>query len=690
MISFRLLSSERWEILESRISIQTIRGKEKKFITCLSSGREVVFNHNEVLRQLLFLIFRDDFGYQSESLRLRHVLQPNDGGQKITVDGCVNLPDQEFPQIVFDISSSFSEHRTKVVSLCKSTKTNLAIWSDGDTLFCYQYLPDQERVERIPCVPHQNQSVMDVLSKRWTIQDLYSMEQPSVVSGLIAEVRNELLINAGFDVFEELFKLIFVKLYDEFESLNNRKRHLVFRNYGEHESTIASKIEVLFREACENWSGVFSDGERLNLSPKHLIFCVSSLESVNLLGSNLDLLDDVFEHTINRVVKMAKGQFFTPRHIIEMCVKMLNPKEYESMIDTAAGGGGFLVQTIFYVWTQIALEDSNGENTTLFANENNTRFVNYVRQRVFGIDFDSKAVRLGRTLNLIMGGGEANTVRLDTLDYLGWDNAVNDDKFSVYRSGWDNLNGLRQINNTRFDFDIVMTNPPFSGDVKNSVLLSEYDLAKKVSMKPVKPTKRIVKDALKYPKKELLFPDMLSQHGTVYEMNDGSYQRIVVSQRNRVSRDILFIERNLNFLKPGGRMAIVLPQGIFNNISAKYVRDYICSHCRVLAVVGLHANAFKPHTGVKTSVIFLQKWDDTLCPKADDYQLFFAIMQKETKDNSGRKIYIKDSRGDVLLDSRGQKMIDHDLFSQDGVTEDGIFEAFREFGIKENLSFLVN
>ncbi len=77
-----------------------------------------------------------------------------------------------------------------------------------------------------------------------------------------------------------------------------------------------------------------------------------------------------------------------------------------------------------------------------------------------------------------------------------------------------------------------------------------------------------------------------------------------------MGRDLLFIERNLDFLKPGGRMAIVLPQGRFNNLTDQRVREFIMDSCRVLAVVGLHPNTFKPHTGTKTSVLFVQKWND--------------------------------------------------------------------------------
>ena len=144
----------------------------------------------------------------------------------------------------------------------------------------------------------------------------------------------------------------------------------------------------------------------------------------------------------------------------------------------------------------------------------------------------------------------------------------------------------------------------------------------------------------------------------------------------------------MDFLKPGGRMAVVLPQGRFNNSSDKYIRDYIAERCRILAVVGLHGNVFKPHTGTKTSVLFVQKWDDELCPKRDDYPIFFATMQEPSKDNSGDKIYVKNSDGLPVLDDHGHLIVRHDLFNHDGKTQDGIAEAFLEFAKKERLSFV--
>ena len=198
-----------------------------------------------------------------------------------------------------------------------------------------------------------------------------------------------------------------------------------------------------------------------------------------------------------------------------------------------------------------------------------------------------------------------------------------------------------------------MANPPFAGDIKQTDMLAPYDLAHKLN-------------------------------------KDGSLGRL----ESAVGRDLLFIERNLDFLKPGGRMAVVLPQGRFNNSSDQRVREFIAERCRILAVVGLHPNTFKPHTGTKTSVIFVQKWNDDpkagpLCKKVDDYNIFFATQRKESKDTSGDKIIATNKDGRFLRDTHGHWVVQHDLFSHDGLTDEGVAEGFAEFAKKEKLSFFV-
>jgi type I restriction enzyme M protein len=192
-----------------------------------------------------------------------------------------------------------------------------------------------------------------------------------------------------------------------------------------------------------------------------------------------------------------------------------------------------------------------------------------------------------------------------------------------------------------------MANPPFAGDIKQTDMLAHYEIGVKANGK----------------------------------------------LENAVGRDLLFVERNLDFLKPGGRMAIVLPQGRLNNSSDQRIREFIMKRCRIIAVVGLHPNTFKPHTNTKTSVLFVQRWNDDvnsgpLCPRTEDYNIFFATQQTESIDNSGNKVYVYNEDGTIKRDDHGHFIVAHDLFNHDGFTKDGIAEAFQAFAERERFSFL--
>ncbi|MEI6986548.1 MAG: N-6 DNA methylase [Rhodospirillaceae bacterium] len=387
------------------------------------------------------------------------------------------------------------------------------------------------------------------------------------------------------------------------------------------------------------------------MSADHLQVCIGSLEEWKLFNSNLDVIDDAFEYLVSKSAKGEKGQYFTPRWVIDMCVKMMNPQVHETMIDTACGSAGFTVHAMFHVWRQILVDEGLTASHLFTMEAKPARCTDYVREKVFALDFDEKSVRVARCLNLIAGDGETNVLHLNTLDWTKWSETVKPDEWrDTYGAGWDKLRKLRadkkQSDYRHFGFDVLMANPPFAGDIKQTDMLAPYDLARKPN---------------------------------------GKFE-------SAVGRDLLFIERNLDFLKPGGRMAIVLPQGRFNNSSDERVRKFIMEHCRILAVVGLHPNTFKPHTGTKTSVLFVQKWNDDpkagpLCPRADDYDIFFATQQGESVKNRGDKVYVPDGNGNRLRDTHGHFVVAHDLFNHDGLTKDGIAEAFMEFAKKEHLSF---
>ena len=665
------------EQLEQTITLKTTKKGEVPYTVCLVRRKAIKLTPEEAIRQLYLRVLNKQLHYPLNRIQVEYGV--NFGREVKRAD--IVVMDKDRPNIVYMLvevkKPKLKDGKNQLRSYCNATGAPIAVWTNGDQISYYQR-KDPNYFEDILSLPNANQTLADILQIKFTLEDLIAndklVKENKSLKTLIEEMEDEVLANAGVDVFEELFKLIFTKLYDEWYSGQGdrrKTRSLEFRNTGQTEAALKSKIQDLFDGAKKKWEGVFSEDAKISLTPSHLSVCVSSLENVKLFNSNLDIIDEAFEYLINQSSKGEKGQFFTPRYVIDLCVKMLNPQEDEYMIDTAAGSSGFPVHTIFHVWRQI-LADEGIEASHLFSLEDKPpRCQEYVEEKVFAIDFDEKAVRVARTLNLIAGDGQTNVLHLNTLDYELWDEVIEQEEWDdVYHEGFKRLKRLRpkgRKDYREFQFDLLMANPPFAGDIKEPRMIARYDLAKKPN---------------------------------------GKWQ-------NKVGRDILFIERNLDFLKPGGRMAIVLPQGRFNNSSNKNIRDFIAERCRILAVVGLHGNTFKPHTGTKTSVLFVQKWNDepkagALCPRQDDYNIFFATMQKSGKDNSGDNIWRKflppddelselmppspvkrmvGVEGDFLQDDHGHLVVDHDLYNHEGLTEDGIAEAFIEFAKKENLSF---
>ena len=641
-----IFTSAQIEAVESAAYTKIIRGKETPFIKCPIRKKEIQLKPEEAVRQMFIRKLVEDYGYSTAQMAVEHTIHfGKDTKRADIVIFEQNRPTTEY--IIVEVKKpKLKDGKEQLKSYCNATGATIGIWSNGEKISFY-HRKDPNYFEDIPDIPRSNQKLKDILRERRTIDNLIAedklLRENKTLADLIRELEDEVLANAGVDVFEEVFKLIYTKLFDEMLGGRDKSRVLEFWNYGETDAELKDTIQNLFDRAKQKWAGIFADDDKIKLTPSHLAICVSSLQGVKLFNSNLDIIDDAFEYLMTKSQKGEKGQFFTPRYVIDMCVRMLNPKVSETMIDTAAGSCGFPVHITFYVWDKI-LKSKGIAQSHLFSSEPKPPACeDYVNENIFAIDFDEKTVRVARTLNLIAGDGKTNVLHLNTLDYERWDEVIRDDNWNeIYFAGWTKLRKLRAAknDNSKFNFDIVMANPPFAGDIKEQRIISKYELGKN---------------------------------------SKGKYQ-------SKVGRDILFIERNLNFLKPGGRMAIILPQGRFNNSSDKYIRDFIAERCRVLAVVGLHGNVFKPHTGTKTSVLFVQKWDEKLCPRRDDYPIFFATMREPSKDNSGEKILAtRDNK--LLRDSHNHTIVKHDLFNHDGLTRDGIAEAFIEFAKREGLSF---
>lgn len=641
-------TAEQKDKLISRTVNKTVRGKEALYVECPIRQKDIKLTPEEIVRQLYIDELHEKYAYPLSRLQVEYIV--NIGRDKKRAD--IAIMDKDRPNVPYIIieckEPTLKDGKEQLKSYCNATGAPIGVWTNGNQISYYNR-KDPNYFEDIPNIPNAYESLASILQEHWTIDTLIKKDklvtERKSLRDLIVEMEDEVLANAGVDVFEEVFKLIFTKLYDEFQSGRDKQRVLQFRNYGYTETELKNNIQHLFDDAKEMWEGVFNVDEKISLNGSHLSVCVSSLQDVKLFNSNLDVVDDAFEYLMNKSQKGEKGQYFTPRYVIDMCVRMLNPKVNEYMIDTAAGSCGFPIHTIFYVWKNILAEKGIEQSHLFTSEEKPIECTDYVNKHVFATDFDHNCVRVSRMLNLIAGDGKTNVMKINSIDFDRWAEETKDESWTdTYNEGWKKLKKLRRDKNSDqfYNFDIVMANPPFAGDIKESRIIAKYELGKNSKGK----------------------------------------------QQKKVGRDILFIERNLNMLKPGGRMAIVLPQGRFNNSSDEYIRDFIAKECRILAVVGLHGNVFKPHTGTKTSVLLVQKWDENLCPHQDDYPIFFATMQEPSKDNSGDKIY-EAVDGKPILDTHGHLIVKHDLYNHDGLTKDGIAEAFIEFAKKENLSFFV-
>ena len=611
----------------------TEQEKNKFYIKDLAGGKErLVWDEKkqagrpeEIIRQLWLYKLNKEYNYSFERIAIEKSVSFGREIHKKAVDIVIYKKDKITPFILVEVKSPTERKGIdQLKSYLNAEGAEIGFWSNGiNHVILYRPYP-KEFNDTLPDLPRAEQTIDDLFEAKRTF---FEYTTTKVELKQIIEAMEELVLaNAGVDVFTEVFKLIYAKLYDESEAKINRSDHEVyFRKYRDPAKTY-QVINDLFKKAIKKWPGTFYEQENINLSAEHLSIVVGELERARLFGSDLSIIDEAFEYLIPEVAKGKKGQYFTPRHVISMAVKMLNPQKDEYIIDPAAGSGGFLINAMYYIRDK-------------YLGDSDEAMREYAREYIWGIDFAEEISKVSRALMLIAGDGRSHMFKLNSLDPREWQGensqllharAELQKKLLKFSNSADNTENQKTFH--YFNFDILLTNPPFAGEIKDSGILRQYFLGKKKG-------------------------------------------RLV----NKVERHILFAERTLDMLKSGGRMAIVLPQGVLNNTNMEYVREYLIDKARILAVVGLHGNTFKPHTGTKTSVLFLQKWDEgEEVPK--DYPIFMAVSKKSGKDNSGDYIYKKDEKGNYVYDGKGKKVLDHDL--------DEIAEEFRRFAKEQKFSFV--
>lgn len=458
--------------------------------------------------------------------------------------------------------------------------------------------------------------------------------------------------------FWQFLYLIFCKMHDE--NLRAQQRHAwkprfwagpkeQFEDHGR--KTIRKRIDGLFGEVKSKYANVFRGNEEISLSDRALAFIVSELAKYDFTRTDVDAKGVAYQEIVGTNLRGDRGQYFTPRGVVKLVVEMLAPKENERVFDPACGTGGFLVATLKHRLDEFRAEEGlhrGHESTSEFLNVHE-RLREYASTMVFGADFDPFLIRASQ-MNMVMAGdGRGHLYHINSLEFP---------------------NGhLPHLEEARREIplgsaDVVMTNPPFGSDIPitDTTILQEYDLAHNWE------------------------PD-----------GEGGFRK-TGSVKTSVAPEILFIERCVQWLKPGtGRLGMVVPDGILGNPAAEYIRWWIMREAQVLASVDLPVEAFiaEANVNILTSLLFLRRKSEKekraeALGSAKEYPIFMAVADRVGFDRRGNKLFKRTPDGEDILEPReyteririNGRMIERSLVRNEKVEDNDlpmIAEKYRQF-----------
>ena len=450
--------------------------------------------------------------------------------------------------------------------------------------------------------------------------------------------------------FWQFLYLLFTKMHDERVSLQEGRPPQFYITADEPfddegRKNVKARITSLFDEVKKQYPH-FDSSDVIHLSPRALAFIVGELAPYDLSGTDMDVKGIAYQELVGTNLRGDRGQYFTPKGAVELMVKILDPKEDETVLDPACGTGGFLRETLRHQlnrWREeeetLGLPDTQAQLL-----DHQARLARYAKERLFGADFDESLVRATQMSIMTFTGESGNVYYMDSLlfpkgDYPG----VAEARKHIPVPG---------------SVKVVMTNPPFGTDIK-------------------------VEDK-----------DVLSQYANgvarSYSRNRETGEVAIGAEAKSMSPEQLFIQRAVDWAEPGGRIGIVLPNGILSNPGPtdEAIRKWILDNCWVLASIELPVETFivEANVNILTSLLFLKKKTDhdkmveMMDESAKDYPVFMAVAEKVGVDRRGNPVYKRHPDGEIVLETvhkremvrlggkevertlvRKQKVIDNDL-----------------------------
>ncbi len=441
---------------------------------------------------------------------------------------------------------------------------------------------------------------------------------------------NHIYVNDGLQkqpAFFELLKVIFCKIEDE----RNIPNPLEFYTTSEERSnpdgqlTVQKRISKIFERVKKRHGKIFDANDIIKLKPRSLAYIVSELQQYSLLNTNIDIKGKAYEEIVGANLRGDRGEFFTPRNVMKMVVEMINPKIDEHVLDSSCGTGGFLVTAMTHVIAQLEEQFSQqlGAKRIDWDSDSVRAFQDKISEMAasnyFGFDINPDLVKATK-MNMVMNNdGSGNILQTNSLlPPHEWSDEFKSrlaDALGIRKAD------IRNHNSIAF-FNVIVTNPPFGSKIpiKDKNILEQFELA----------------------------------HIWANDKKTGLWS-MTDRLQSSAPPEVLFIERCTQFLVPGGRMGIVLPDSILGSPGLGYIREWLIKNHRIIASIDLHVDTFQPRNGTQTSVLFLQKKTQAQKDAEEkrgtmaDYSIFMAMVEKIGHDKRGNPIFKRDKEGNEIL-----------------------------------------
>lgn len=462
----------------------------------------------------------------------------------------------------------------------------MGIWFNGEKHCLVHKLPDRFVVNIYGVIPRPTDPLTP--SEHEPPLRYKDLRQPPTIAEVFRNLRDRIAaqdthINRDEFILNDLASLLVCKIADEQMGEIEPERHLAFQRAGDAGAT-AYAIKEFFQEVKRRLPSVFTDeADRLHIDDASLEAVVKTLERYRLLGFDRHAVGTAFQILRGRALKGEEGAYFTPPPLVDSVIQILAPDHTSRLIDPACGTGGFLAASLDYVFETIDAREGVSSDAKARAKRD------WAQGELHAVDKDVVSTKLCKAYLTLLGDGRAHVFRANAIDRADWTHRADDI--------------TRVIAHDRFD--IVMSNPPFGQN-----LTVHPDVGRREQLKTCRKWRLI----------------------------DGTWKHTEEVEEQQLG--IAFFERGLELLKPGGKMAIVLPETFLFSKTFRWFVDWVAKTTTITHIIDVPMVAFEEFCRAKTCILFVRKE-----APSPGHKILMSYPRSIGQDKRGKPIYQLNDQG---------------------------------------------